>query len=103
MDERNDVREFYRRELTRALNEQRFGISSGSEVTRFTENEAEAKLTLLEGETIHVVLSSAGYKVSTQVRIYETLDDLLASTSPAYAAQRFSILVSRLQELSDGL
>jgi len=62
MNERNEVAEFYRRELTRALNEQSFGITE-SEVTRFDENEAEATLTLLEGKTIHVILSSAGYKV----------------------------------------
>lgn len=64
MTEQNnpEVAEFYRRELARALAEQAFGISR-SEVTRFTENEAEATITLLEGNTINVVLSIAGYKV----------------------------------------
>ena len=62
MNERNEVADFYRRELTQALNEQAFGISH-SEVTRFTENEAEATVTLLEGTTISIVLSNAGYKV----------------------------------------
>lgn len=58
----NQVAEFYRRELTQALNEQAFGISC-SEIICSTENEAEADVTLLEGNTIHVVLSSAGHKV----------------------------------------
>jgi len=64
MSEQNDseVAEFYRRELAQALAEQAFGISR-SEVTHFTENEAEATITLLEGNTINVVLSIAGYKV----------------------------------------
>ena len=65
MTEQNEIAEFYRRELAQALNEQAFGISR-SEVTRFTENEAEAIVTLLEGMTINVVLSSAGYKVWRQ-------------------------------------
>ena len=58
----SEVAEFYRRELAQALAEQAFGISS-SDVTHFTENEAEATITLLEGNTINVVLSIAGYKV----------------------------------------
>jgi hypothetical protein len=64
MDERNDskVTDFYRRELAQALNEQGFGISR-SEVTHFTGNDAEATITLLEGKTINIVLSIAGYKV----------------------------------------
>jgi hypothetical protein len=62
MNGRSEVPEFYRSELARALNEQTFGISS-SEITRFTEDEAEASITLLEGNIITVVLSSAGYKV----------------------------------------
>ena len=64
MSERNnpEVAEFYRRELAQALAEQAFGISR-SEVTHFTENEAEATITLLEGNTIDVALSIAGYQV----------------------------------------
>jgi hypothetical protein len=58
----SEVAEFYRRELAQALAEQAFGISS-SEVTHFAENEAEATITLLEGNTINVALSIAGYKV----------------------------------------
>ncbi|KAI0304594.1 hypothetical protein BC826DRAFT_977101 [Russula brevipes] len=89
-----------RSELARALNEQTFGISS-SEVTHFTEDEAEASITLLEGNIITVALSSAGYKVLGQGRFYETLDDLLSSTSPAYAAKRMETLMARLQALAD--
>jgi hypothetical protein len=62
MNGRSEVPEFYRSELARALNEQTFGIPS-SEVTHFTEDEAEASITLLEGNIVTVVLSSAGYKV----------------------------------------
>jgi hypothetical protein len=58
----SEVAGFYRRELALALAEQAFGISR-SDVTYFTENEAEATITLLEGNTIDVVLSIAGYEV----------------------------------------
>jgi hypothetical protein len=62
MDARNEVADFYRHELARALNEQSFGVLR-SEVTGFSENQAEGTIALLEGQTINVVLSSAGYKV----------------------------------------
>jgi hypothetical protein len=56
------VSEFYQRELAQALNEQAFGISR-SEIIHCNESEAEATITLLEGNIINVVLLSAGYKV----------------------------------------
>jgi hypothetical protein len=62
MNESDQVAEFYQRELAQALNEQAFGISR-SEIIHCNENEAEATITLLEGNTINVVLLSAGYKV----------------------------------------
>jgi hypothetical protein len=62
MNEVDQVAEFYQRELAQTLNEQAFGISR-SEIIHCNENEAEATITLLEGNTINVVLSSAGYKV----------------------------------------
>lgn len=58
----HQVPAFYRRELAQALNEQAFGISR-SEIIHCNEGEAEATVTLLEGNTINVVLLSAGYKV----------------------------------------
>ena len=61
----NQVTEFYRRELEQALKEQAFGISR-SELIRSNEHEAEATITLLESNTINVVLSSAGHKVRRQ-------------------------------------
>ena len=61
----DQVAEFYQRELTRALNEQAFGVSR-SEIIHCNENEAEATITLLEGNTVNVVLSSPGYKVWRQ-------------------------------------
>jgi hypothetical protein len=70
MDARNEVADFYPRELAQALNEQSFGILR-SEVTNFAENQAEGTITLLEGQTINVVLSSAGYKV----RLFPLNDD----------------------------
>ncbi|KAH9982776.1 hypothetical protein BGW80DRAFT_45331 [Lactifluus volemus] len=98
MDTQNEVVDFYRHELARALNEQSFGVSR-SEITNFTENGAEATITLLEGQTINVVLSSAGYQVSTQGGHYETLDDLLAVTSPVYTTKRMETLMARLEGL----
>lgn len=65
MNEVDQVAEFYQRELAQALNEQAFGISR-SEIIHCNENEAEATITLLEGNTINVILSSAGYKVWRQ-------------------------------------
>lgn len=62
MDEPSEVADFYRRELAQALGEQSFGITR-SEITHFSETEAEATITLLEGKIVDVVLSSAGYKV----------------------------------------
>ncbi|KAI0308105.1 hypothetical protein B0F90DRAFT_1680186 [Multifurca ochricompacta] len=101
MDDKSEseIYDFYRRELIRALNEQSFGIAH-SEVTHFAENEARGAITLLEGETINVVLSSAGYQLSAQVKFYETLDDLLSSTSPTYSAKRVEILMARLQDIN---
>jgi len=96
MSEQSEVADFYRRELAQALNEQSFGITR-SEITRFSENEAEATITLLEGRTVDVVLSPAGYKV--EERYYETLDDLLSFSSPSYAAKRVEALMERLQGL----
>jgi len=96
----DQVAEFYRRELTQALNEQTFGISC-SEIICSTESEAQATVTLLEGNTIDVVLSSAGYKMSDHETFYETLDDLLSSMSPAHAAKRVEMLVGKLQGLVD--
>ena len=58
----HQVAGFYQRELAQALNEQAFGISR-SEIIHSNESEAEATITLLEGNTINVVLLSAGYKV----------------------------------------
>jgi hypothetical protein len=70
MDTQNEVVDFYRHELARALNEQSFGVSR-SNITNFAENGAEATITLLEGQTINVVLSSAGY----QVGLFPVSDD----------------------------
>ncbi len=65
MNEENQISGFYQSELTQALKEQAFGISR-SEIIHFNESEAEATITLLEGNNINVVLSSAGYKVWRQ-------------------------------------
>jgi len=98
MNEQSGVADFYRRELERALNEQSFGITH-SEITHFSENEAEATITLLEGQTVDVALSSAGYKVTVEERYYETLDDLLSFISSSYASKRVEGLMERLQGL----
>ncbi len=62
MNEQSRVADFYRRELAQALDEQSFGITR-SEITRFSESEAEVTITLLEGQTVDVALSSTGYRV----------------------------------------
>ncbi|KAH9050546.1 hypothetical protein EDB84DRAFT_1259436 [Lactarius hengduanensis] len=104
MNEQSVVVEFYRRELARALDEQSFGVTH-SEITHFSKNEAEATITLLEGQTVNVALSSAGYKVreilsnDTEEIYYETLDNLLSFISPSYATKRVEALMERLQGL----
>ena len=76
MNGQSDVADFYRRELTQALSEQSFGITR-SEITHFSENGAEAKITLLEGKTVDVALSSAGYKVGQVLSNRQSFHDLL--------------------------
>ncbi|KAI0274956.1 hypothetical protein BC834DRAFT_850484 [Gloeopeniophorella convolvens] len=105
-----EVAAFYRIELERALSEQSFGVER-SEIVYSNEHEAGASVTLLEGEIITAVLSSAGYKVSdaehlarelaAQETYYETLDDLLSSKSPSYAAKRVNVLMAKLQGLAE--
>jgi hypothetical protein len=41
------------------------------------------------------------YSLLTEERFYETLDDLLSSTSPAYGAKKVETLMAKLQGIVD--
>ena len=79
--EHSDTFAWYRDELHRAAQEQLFGVTSVGKLREYTEEElqsdvpsAEIPITLLEGNTINVRLSLAGYSVS----IYQHHHDLVA-------------------------
>ena len=55
---------FVKEELSRALNEQSFGITS-HEIISSTPLKAAARVVLLEGDTILLSLSSRGFQVRT--------------------------------------
>ncbi len=114
-------------ELSRALDEQSFGITS-HEIVSSSPLKAVARIVLLEGDTILVSLSSRGfqvrplefgstypYKRSPQLHslnesptdpdldaelVFETLDQLLQSVSLQYDAARRSALIAKLDALA---
>ncbi|KAI0068057.1 hypothetical protein BV25DRAFT_1818426 [Artomyces pyxidatus] len=99
---------FYESELTRALDEQTFGITA-SQLVRSTAHDATAIITLQEGEDIEVMLFSVGYKIMGRASseskdasdvVYETIEDLLGAVSPLYAAKRMESLMEKLARLS---
>ena len=118
---------FVKEELSRALNEQSFGITS-YEIVSSTPLKAAARIVLLEGDTILVSLSSRGFQVrqinfcstclyerDPQLHslnesptdpnldaelVFETLQQLLQSISLQYDAARRSALIAKLDALA---
>jgi len=106
---------FFRDELKRALGEQTFGIASYS-LGHSTAFEASARVTLLEGVDIDIMLSIRGFQAlhiipsspSTSIdspsstisvdpdAYFETVDTLLQQLSPLYAAKRTETLFAKL-------
>ncbi|EPS97073.1 hypothetical protein FOMPIDRAFT_43129 [Fomitopsis schrenkii] len=94
-------------ELSDALQEHSFGLSQ-FEITHVSAHEASARIVLLEHSAVTVVLTTSGYGVRTLAQIvqgaasktFETLEDLLASISPAYVERRQQSLLAKLQVLA---
>lgn len=107
-------------ELSDALQEHSFGLSQ-FEITHVSAHEASARIVLLEHSAVTVVLTTSGYGVRTlylcstvytslicsaQIvqgaasKTFETLEDLLASISPAYVERRQQSLLAKLQVLA---
>lgn len=97
-------------ELRQALQEQSFGIQSYEVISDPFE---QAIIKLLEGHSINVKVTVRGWEVveaptvvypytassSTSGRRYETLDNLLRSNSPEYAAKESQKLQDKLNAL----
>ena len=107
-------------ELTHALQEHSFGVSQ-FEITSVSAHEASARIILLEQSSVTVVLTTSGYAVrmlyidgyergplmrivqinqGAGLKTFETLEDLLASISPAYVERRQQSLLAKLQVLA---
>ena len=52
-------------------------------------------------DPISAVNLNRPFQLLAEQRFYETLDDLLFSTSPAYAAKKVETLLARLQGIAD--
>ncbi|KAF4577352.1 hypothetical protein EYR40_009289 [Pleurotus pulmonarius] len=89
-------------ELSRALTEQSFGITSYRLETSASTLLASAVVTLLEGKTIRITLTSQGYHIENakQGETYESLDQLLQAASPLYTQQAQAALISRLSRIA---
>ncbi|KAG8953798.1 hypothetical protein FRC04_001428 [Tulasnella sp. 424] len=97
-------------ELRQALQEQSFGIQSYDVIS---EPFQQAIIKLLDGSSINVKVTVQGWEVveaptvvypytassSTSGRRYETLDNLLRSNSPEYAAKESQKLQDKLNAL----
>ncbi|KAI1794881.1 hypothetical protein LXA43DRAFT_882761 [Ganoderma leucocontextum] len=101
---------FVKEELSRALNEQSFGITS-YEIVSSTPLKAAASVVLLESDTILVSLSSRGFQLHSLNEsptdpdldaelVFETLEQLLQSVSLQYDAARRSALIAKLDALA---
>ncbi|EJD41235.1 hypothetical protein AURDEDRAFT_115509 [Auricularia subglabra TFB-10046 SS5] len=91
---------FYSAELARSLKEQQSRVRSTAPIAS-TNQEATAAIHLLEGTSIVVRLTAAGYEVvgRPQTRHYETLDDLLLAESSQYAHRGMELLFSKLEHI----
>ncbi|KAF8645188.1 hypothetical protein AX16_008015 [Volvariella volvacea WC 439] len=100
---------FYAQELQRALSESSWGIKSFA-VTASSPLQATAVVTLLEGYTVTITLSIAGYSVDPSNNPgagqcspdvpFESIEPLLQRLSSMYERQRQALLFQRLEKLS---
>jgi len=106
--EHSDTFAWYRDELHRAAQEELFGVAAVGKLREYSEEElqsdvpsAEIPITLLEGNTINVRLSLAGYSIPGEKEDYHhsTLDNLLRSVSPKWNERREEELCAILDKL----
>ncbi|KAI0669263.1 hypothetical protein C8Q78DRAFT_1042559 [Trametes maxima] len=102
---------FVREELERALAEQSFGIS-GFEVTSSSPLKAAARVDLLEGDSVLISLTSRGFQLHSPSEapmdpdhdseaVFETIEQLLQTVSPAYESAKRNALLARLESLAE--
>ncbi|KAK7056920.1 hypothetical protein VNI00_002638 [Paramarasmius palmivorus] len=98
---------FYTTELQRALTEQGSTIGTFT-MLEFTTLDAQASVTLLEGEVIRIILTERGYAIMPAqeldwdtAHIFETLEGLLQTASPLYGHQRQKKLLDALEKLAN--
>ncbi|PBK97624.1 hypothetical protein ARMGADRAFT_922935 [Armillaria gallica] len=93
---------FLANELQLALSEQHFGIRSFSILSSSTPLVAKASVTLLDGEKLQLVLTGRGYFVtnSLNMKVFETVEELLQSVSDTYAEKRREVLWNKLEKLA---
>ncbi|KXN88257.1 hypothetical protein AN958_07716 [Leucoagaricus sp. SymC.cos] len=95
---------FFGQELHRALREQGPAIHS-FKIVNAGPLQAVARVKILEGHTIEVLLTQQGYKVDCKPNegmssTFESVEDLLHSLSPLYAQRRSEALFEALKRLS---
>jgi len=99
---------WYQEELQRAAQEQLFGVTAVGKLKEYSNEElqndvpsAQIPITLLEGATINVKVSHAGYSILGENNNlnYTTLDDLLQSVSPEWNERRKEELCARLDKI----
>jgi len=100
----SDTATFYASELEKVGEEQIYAVKSVGPVTSIPSSDspsAEIEITLLEGTSIIVNLSLAGYRVvGREGPTFELLDYLLELESPMWSARRMQVLTAILEELS---
>ncbi|KAI0647789.1 hypothetical protein C8Q79DRAFT_924886 [Trametes meyenii] len=102
---------FVREELERALTEQSFGIS-GFELTSSSPLKAAARVALLEGDSILISLTSRGFQLHSPSEapmdpdhdadtVFEAIEQLLQTVSPAYESAKRNALLAKLESLEE--
>ncbi|KAG6841994.1 hypothetical protein C0991_004485 [Blastosporella zonata] len=99
--------EFFANELRTVLDDQSFGIQSFS-ITSITPYQALASVRLLEGNIITIKLTIKGYTIEPVESLpqdlaedpaFDSIEDLLHSTSPLYEGKRHEAWVGKLEQL----
>lgn len=96
---------FHKTELHRALTEQTTSISHFHLIDPDPDSartSCDAEVRTLEGKTVCITLSSRGYSVKSdeeEQEVFETIEGLLGTISPAYTKDRQQALVEALNKL----
>jgi len=99
--------EFYSKELQQSLSKQSFGIAGFEVLPPTSSFLCAAKVHLLEGYTILISISPAGYRVdedshahAPSTQVHESAEELLQATSPRYADEWGKQLAAKLEALT---